>query len=234
MQWLQSLDIDLFRFLNERLANPLFDLVMPFLSGNVFFFPLVVATGIIMVWKGRVRGLVCVLFLALILPLGDTWVCRTIKQAVARPRPFMVLPDVLRPGRKDGYMGQPPPAASPKYKAPSAGSWSMPSSHAANWFAATMIFFVYYRRSLWFMLPMAVLVGFSRIYNGVHYPSDVLAGAVLGAGYAAATVWTLDALWRGAGRKWFPLWWAIMPSLLNPVLQPARGSREVARLRGES
>jgi membrane-associated phospholipid phosphatase len=46
----------------------------------------------------------------------------------------------------------------------------MPSSHAANWFAATMILFIYYRRSLWFMLPGAILVSFSRIYNGVALP----------------------------------------------------------------
>jgi len=37
---------------------------------------------------------------------------------------------------------------------------------------------------------------FSRIYNGLHYPSDVLAGAILGAGYAAATIWCLEALWQ--------------------------------------
>ena len=93
----------------------------------------------------------------------------------------------------------------------------MPSSHAANWFAATMILFIYYRRSVWFMLPGAILVGFSRIYNGVHYPSDVLAGAILGAGYAAASVWSLNALWQWAGRKWFPLWWEKFPSLLDPA-----------------
>jgi 4-amino-4-deoxy-L-arabinose transferase-like glycosyltransferase len=98
---------------------------------------------------------------------------------------------------------------------------SMPSSHAANWFGALMVAFIYYRRSLWFMLPCALVVSFSRIYNGVHYPSDVLAGAILGAGYAAATAWSLNALWQWAGRKWFPLWWKRFPSLLDPVLQPA-------------
>ena len=34
MQWLQALDIDLFRLVNEKLANPIFDVVMPFASGN--------------------------------------------------------------------------------------------------------------------------------------------------------------------------------------------------------
>ena len=39
---------------------------------------------------------------------------------------------------------------------------SMPSSHAANWFAATMVLFLFYRKSLWFMLPMALAVSFWR------------------------------------------------------------------------
>jgi Dolichyl-phosphate-mannose-protein mannosyltransferase/PAP2 superfamily len=103
---------------------------------------------------------------------------------------------------------------------------SMPSSHAANWFAATMILFIYYRRSLWFMLPGAILVSFSRLYNGVHYPSDVTAGAILGAGYAAASVWSLAALWEWAGRKWFPLWWQKFPSLINPALGASQDEGE--------
>jgi len=92
----------------------------------------------------------------------------------------------------------------------------MPSAHAANWFAAAMILFIYYRRSAWFMLPAAVIVSFSRIYNGVHYPSDVLVGAILGAGYAAGGVWSLNALWQWLGQKWFPLWWTALPSLMAP------------------
>jgi len=42
----------------------------------------------------------------------------------------------------------------------------MPSAHAANWFAAVAVAFIYYRRSLWFSLPMAIVVSISRIYNG--------------------------------------------------------------------
>ena len=78
-------------------------------------------------------------------------------------------------------------------------------SHAANWFAATMVLLIYYRRSVWFMLPMALIVSFSRVYNGVHYPSDVFAGAILKAGYAAAGVWTpRRALARESGVAGFP------------------------------
>jgi len=221
MDWLQTLDGDLFRLINLRLINPVCDVVMPFASGNTLFRPLVLLAGLLLIWKGRARGVLCLLMLALILPMGDGLICNTIKHAVRRPRPFMVLPDVHRPGRTpDSASTASPPMASQQqstWSSSAKGEYaSMPSSHAANWFAATLILFIYYRRSLWFMLPGAVLVGFSRIYNGVHYPSDVLAGAILGAGYAAASVWSLNALWQWAGQRWFPLWWRSFPSLLAP------------------
>lgn len=69
-----------------------------------------------------------------------------------------------------------------------------------------MIVFIYFRRSWRIMLPMALLVAFSRIYNGVHYPSDVLVGLILGGGYAAAGVWTFNKLWQWIGSIGFPRW----------------------------
>ena len=228
MHWLQTFDIGLFRFVNETLANPVFDRVMPLVSGNAFFFPILILLGVGLIWKGRMRGVVCVSLLLLILPMGDQWVCRTIKRAVGRPRPFAALPDVRQPAARRG--SQAPPTPTPKQStlalAPAPRGDSMPSSHAANWFAATMVAFVYYRRSAWFMLPVALLVSFSRVYNGVHYPSDVLAGAILGAGYAAASLWCLEALWQKAGRKWFPLWWDQLPFLLDPSRRLADGTTE--------
>ena len=229
MHWLQTLDVGLFRFVNLSLANPLFDAVMPFLSGNRFFLPLLALVGVLLLWKGRVRGTVCVGMSIAVLAIGDGFVCRNIKNAVERPRPFLALSGVRRPDRPKGALeslGRESPAPNPNLNMDSSGS--MPSSHAANWFAAAMVAFIYYRRSLWFMLPMAVLVSFSRVYNGVHYPSDAAAGAILGAGYGAAIVWSLDGLWRWAGRKWFPLWWPRLPSLLAPEArkQPAEGEEE--------
>ena len=173
---------------------------MPFCSGNRYFAPALMLVCVSVAIWGGARGRLCVVMVLLAVALGDTLVCNTIKQLFGRQRPFLTLADVHIP---DG-IGRTP-------------SGSMPSSHAANWFAGTMVAFIYYRRSVWFMAPIATLVGFSRIYNGVHYPSDVLVGAILGAGYAACGIWSLDALWQWAGRRWFPLWWRNLPSLLNPV-----------------
>jgi hypothetical protein len=53
----------------------------------------------------------------------------------------------------------------------------------------------------------------------VHYPSDILAGWILGAGYAATGVWVLDRLWRWQGGKHFPVWSQQLPSLLDPQIK---------------
>lgn len=205
MLWLQSIDTALFRFCNSTLQNPVFDALMPWLSGNVLFVPLLVAGVIWLIWQQRSKGVLCFAMLALILPLGDSYVCRTLKVSIARPRPYVALPDVRQPP------GVPPTS---RYA-------SMPSSHAANWFAAAMIAWIYFRRGARFVVPLAAAVSFSRIYNGVHYPSDILAGAILGAGYGAMAVWVLENLWRWAGKKYFPLWHARLPTLV-PATNPSR------------
>lgn len=68
-------------------------------------------------------------------------------------------------------------------------SYSMPSSHASNAFAFAMTFF-FLRKNIigYFSLAVAALIGFSRIYVGVHYPFDVLAGMLLGTGSAYAAI----------------------------------------------
>jgi 4-amino-4-deoxy-L-arabinose transferase-like glycosyltransferase/membrane-associated phospholipid phosphatase len=201
--WLQSIDVSLFRFINASLNNSFFDKLMPFLSDSPLFACLFFAGTVFLVCKGGTRGRVCVLMLGLSLVLGNWLVCDTMKNAVGRLRPFLTLPDtIVRVGK--------------------GGSFSMPSSHAANWFCLTMVLLIYYRRTIWAMLPLALLVCFSRIYNGVHYPSDVLVGAALGAGYSAAIIWLCDALWQFLGPRWFPLWRAQLPSLIQPATVPAR------------
>ena len=114
---------------------------MPVLSGNgVFSFPLLFLLGVALLWIGSVRARLCLLLLLLILPLGDGLVSNTIKHAVARPRPFVTLPEA----RVFGVVGKGyvPPEINDQGvdMAANKGSHnSMPSSHAANWFAATMI-----------------------------------------------------------------------------------------------
>ena len=202
MHWLQSPDIALFHFINGSLSNPFFDWLMPIMSGGdgvmrwFVWCVLVVVVG--MLCFGSARARLCALMITLVVALGDPLVVNTIKHLMHRPRPCMVLPGVIE-------------------RLGCTASGSMPSAHAANWFAVTTVAFLFYRRSLWFMPPMALTVSFSRVYNGVHYPSDVLAGMILGGGYAVAGMVALQSLWNWVGTRWFPLWHAKMPSLVLKV-----------------
>jgi undecaprenyl-diphosphatase len=219
MHWLHSLDTNLFLFCNRSFVNPFFDWLMPVLSGSGWiknaFVALAIAVGLAMFIFGRQRARVCALMLALIIGTNDGLVCNTLKHAVSRARPFVTLPQARVYGKiGDGYV---PPVFDKNgvNLAANLGSHnSMPSSHAANWFCATMVLFLFYRKTWRFMLPLALAVSFSRLYNGVHYPSDVLAGAIIGAGYAAAAAIALESAWQFSGKKWFPRWHAKVPVLV--------------------
>ena len=213
MSALQSIDESLFRFLNQKLANPVFDVLMPFLSGNKLFLPAVVIIVLLLLWRGGDKGRIYVLMIAILLSLGDPLLCNALKNYFQRPRPFVTQAGARRPGKDQ--MAQPvtPPAETPASAKPGRTSYSMPSAHAFNWGALAMITFIYYRRSWRFMVPLALAVAFSRIYNGVHYPSDVLVGLLVGATYAFSGVVTLSALWGSLGKKLFPLAHRRLPTL---------------------
>ncbi len=199
MNWAETLDTALLRFFNIELSNPVFDWLMPRLSHNPLFVPAVVLFCLFIAVKCGRRGRVALLLIVPALMIGDPLICNTLKHLIGRERPCWVVEgiNVLVSKSRSG---------------------SMPSAHAFNWAASTMMLFMFWRRSLWVMLPLAIAIGFSRIYNGVHYPSDVLVGWIVGAGYGAWALWTSSVLWVWIGRKWFPIWWRRLPWLLQPEL----------------
>ncbi|MSU63099.1 MAG: phosphatase PAP2 family protein [Pedosphaera sp.] len=197
MRWIESLDVGGFRFVHESLRNSALDLILPFFSWNALFVPALILAAIWLVWRGGSRGRIFLFMMVLAIVVGDGIICNSIKHIVARPRPFAALADV-QPLVGKGTSG------------------SMPSSHVANWFAAATLTWLFWRRRGWMVLGIACVVAFSRVYLGVHYPSDVLVGAALGVGYSFALVWVCEQAWQFTGRKWFPLWHDRMTSLRNP------------------
>ena len=80
--------------------------------------------------------------------------------------------------------------------------YSFPSGHAATSFAGAVILGYLFRRALPGLLALAVLVAFSRVYVGVHYPLDILGGAVIGALVAFLVIAALRLRLRtSAGRR---------------------------------
>lgn len=193
-------DVALFHWINQGLANSFFDGLMPLISSKRLLplaFLLIVPIAIRL---GR-RGLPAIACLAIIIGLGEGLILSPMKEWVGRPRPPLTLDDV----RLIVGLG---------------GSGSMPSAHAANWGCATAVLALFYRPSLWLTLPLAVLVSFSRVYNGVHFPADVLVGGILGAGYGAAGVLAFHWAWHQTARRWFPRALNYLPSLLPRPPRP--------------
>ncbi len=157
LQW----DSALFELLNAQWTCRLLDIVMPFLTDFDHWRVPVILLVLVSLTRGGGDTRVGLLFAVLAVAATDQLSSTVAKSLFARARPFDVLAGVRQLVDAHGY--------------------SFPSSHAANTFAAGT--FLALRFPRWRpVLVIPVLVSYSRIYVGVHYPSDVLGGAVLGAG----------------------------------------------------
>ena len=73
------------------------------------------------------------------------------------------------------------------------GKWSMPSNHASNVFTLAVVLSYFYRKTKLPLYLLATCISFSRVYVGVHYPGDVVAGSLFGycIGWLILTLWVI-------------------------------------------
>lgn len=105
----------------------------------------------------------------LLVALVGTVSYKLIKGKTLRPRPFNVYPAIICTGK-------------------TLDQFSFPSGHTLHAVSFSLIAVYYFPALIWLVLPFSLLVAVSRPVLGLHYPSDVLAGAALGAVIAIASI----------------------------------------------
>jgi undecaprenyl-diphosphatase len=173
---IQSLETQLLLLINHGTANGLFDILMPALTKNGYLMIIPYLIGIL-VWGSRNKNdqgrsyLPIALWTILIAVCSiylTGYVEETLKVAVGRTRPCRAIEGI-------------------RLIIACPSSFSLPSGHAITSFGVALPLFYLtkgYVSTAWRLYPLflASAIAFSRLYLGVHYPTDVLVGAVLGGG----------------------------------------------------
>ena len=154
-----SLDTDIMNFVQNNMRFNFLDGFMEFMSniGEIGAIWLLLAIIFMFFKKTRATGVMLLVSLSVCLLIGEFG----IKSIVCRPRPFIDNPAILVNGSQPS-------------------GFSFPSGHSASSFAAAMVLILNHKKTGIVAMILASLIAFSRLYNGVHYPSDIICGILLG------------------------------------------------------
>ena len=161
MDFLINIDKWLFYIINGQWTNSLFDSFFPFITLQKNWTILYVVLSLWLLWKGGKRGRIAIILLAITIIFADQFSSNLLKNVVERLRPCNDIITVrLLVNCGPGF--------------------SFPSSHAVNSFAAAFILSRFYSENKYIFYTIAALIAYSRVYVGVHYPFDIIAGAIIG------------------------------------------------------
>ena len=168
-------ELNILWWIREHLTHPFLDTVMPYISSLARHgeFWILIALVLVCFKKTRKAGVAMGIAMACGYLIGNMGM----KNLFARTRPYDVVEVNLLVAKLHDF--------------------SFPSGHTLVSFEAATALWFYHRKWGIAAFVLAALIGLSRLYLFVHYPTDVLVGAVLGIGIGLAACVLTDRLWRG-------------------------------------
>ena len=219
LEAMQQLDQWLMLRMNRDWVNTFLDRLLPTVSSFAAWIPLFILGAVCVWWRGGFRArafLICAVLAAL---LSEGLLGGPLKKIIGRVRPHEVMSDVVKrtlPKARPQILAlfRLPDVAGHNRSNPDAKGRSFPSSHTVNMFAVAAVALTFFGWRGWVFLLAAALVAWSRVYCGVHWPSDVLGSAPLGLLAGWGVTRSVDALWRNYGSRWLPSVHKAYPALL--------------------
>lgn len=213
------MDQKLLFLINREWTNPALDRFMATVTTFDVWTWLIVLLGLWIVKKGGFRARAFVVCALLIVGINDGVVGRTLKRLADRPRPHQALNDVRQVDLAGATprvlaVGRPLKVKMSRSSLEDVEGRSFPSGHTINCFSAALVCAVFYRRRGWLAFIPAAVVGYSRIYTGNHWPSDVVATVFIAFGSTFLLLAALEWLWRRHGARLLPTVRAAHSSLL--------------------
>lgn len=175
-----TLDGNILLFIQNHLRTPLFDRIFLFITslGDKGILWIILALLLMIPKKTRKIGITCALALVLSVVFNN----HLLKNLIQRPRPFTQI---------NGLVNLRTPLDP-----------SFPSGHTGSSFAAAVVIFMQMPKRCGIPAMLAaVLIAFSRLYIGVHYPTDVLGGMLTGTLIAFLSQWIINGIFQKISPK---------------------------------
>jgi undecaprenyl-diphosphatase len=219
---LPRMDQTLFHLINERWTNPVLDLFMAAMSNAAIWRPLILLTIVLVLLLGGFKARACLICIFLSLLMAEQFT-GLLKHAFDRRRPKQVQ------SVRMVELPQTSPAFLTLFKKPAirysgqadrnSSGPSLPSGHMTNNTVIALCLTLFYGRRGALYWTLAAAIGWSRIYLGAHWPSDILATFFLAAGEALLILALFELLWRRLAPRFAPAIYERHPGLIENVGQ---------------
>tara|TARA_B100001741_G_scaffold201524_1_gene166314 strand:- start:357 stop:938 length:582 start_codon:yes stop_codon:yes gene_type:complete len=159
---LHTIDYSILFWIHANLSSVALDISMPFITDEQNWRIPITLLIFVLGFKTGTKGKLCLGILIISLALTDAICGHILKPFFERIRPSHLNLDGINLIVSKG------------------GKWSMPSNHAANMFSLATVLSYFYKRFRLSLFTLAIIIAFSRVYVGVHFPGDILVGGLIG------------------------------------------------------